>query len=255
MPRKPTIVTSERRRPTISPSIATASGIMNSGRENCSAMASASSMCVSVQKNSTLPSVPTAPRTKCMPGRAVRNGASGSRMNTGSMKQKPTADRKNRISMVGMRAPSSLTTIPMITSVSEPMETRAAPREGPSIASQRARQKDAARATLASFGVDGPALRIDQRRPRASGGPGTGGPAKAGITSRAKARRLSREPVGPLSSTCSMPAARSPSSFRAISSGVPYSALSPAASSVWSNDSRLDLLFSPGADPALASRC
>ncbi len=52
---------------------------MNSGRENCSAMASASIMWVSVQKKQALPTAPVAPRTKCMPGRLVRSGSNGSR--------------------------------------------------------------------------------------------------------------------------------------------------------------------------------
>ena len=53
-----------------------------------------------------------------------------------------------------------------------------------------------------------------------------------------------------------MPAERSISSLAAISSGVPNRALSPAASRVWSNDSRLAVLFCPpGEASALTRRC
>src|SRR5579862_5367369 len=59
-------------------------------------------------------------------------------------------------------------------------------------------------------------------------------PAKAGITSRAKRAKLScaSPPPPPLSRTYSTPRPRSFSSLRAISSGVPYSALSSLASRV-----------------------
>ena len=116
-----------------------ASGIMNSGRENCSAIASASSICVMVQKKQMLPSVPITPRTACMPSRLVRSGSSGFLMNIGSTKKKPTIERKNRISMVGMCEPTCFTSIAMTTSVSEPSDTSVAPRAVRSIASQRAR--------------------------------------------------------------------------------------------------------------------
>ena len=53
---------------------------------------------------------------------------------------------------------------------------------------------------------------------------------------------------------CSTPAARSRDSFAAISSGVPNIALSAAASSVWSNDSMLDLLLPSGVCASFASR-
>ena len=111
---------------------------MNSGRENCSAIASASSMCVKVQKKQMLPSVPITPRTTCMPSRLVRSGSSGLRMNIGSTKKNPTNERKNRISMVGMCDPTCLTSIAMTTSVSEPSDTSAAPRAPRSMAFQRA---------------------------------------------------------------------------------------------------------------------
>src|SRR4051794_30118055 len=76
----------------------------------------------------------------------------------------------------------------------------------------------------------------------------------AGITSRAKRRRFSREPAGPLSSTCVTPAACNRSSFSATSSGVPNSVLSAAASSVWSNDSIEDLPV-PAGSASFAMRC
>src|SRR5262249_17837889 len=71
-------------------------------------------------------------------------------------------------------------------------------------------------------------------------------PANDGRTSRANARRFSREPAGPLSSTCSTPAARSLVSFAAIASGVPYIALSAAESSVSAKVSMLDLALPLG---------
>ena len=111
---------------------------MNSGRENCSAIASASSMCVRVQKKQTLPSVPITPRTTCMPNRVVRSGSSGLRRNIGSTKKNPMNERKNRISMVGMCDPTCLTSIAMTTSVNEPSDTSAAPRAPRSMAFQRA---------------------------------------------------------------------------------------------------------------------
>ena len=85
-----------------------------------------------------LPSVPITPRTKCMPSRLLRSGSSGFRMNIGSTKKKPTNERKNRISMVGMCVPTCLTSIAMTTSVSEPTDTSAAPRALRSRAFQRA---------------------------------------------------------------------------------------------------------------------
>ena len=112
---------------------------MNSGRENCSAIASASTMCVRVQKKHMLPTAPVAPRTRCIPSRRVRSGSIGWRMNSGSTKKNPINERKNRTSTLGMRAPSCLTSTAMTTSVNEPAETRNAPRATPSIALQRAR--------------------------------------------------------------------------------------------------------------------
>ncbi len=111
---------------------------MNSGRENCSAMASASSMCVSVQKKQALPTAPVAPRTKCMPGRLVRSGSNGSRQSTASTRKKPISERKKKISIAGSRSPTCFTSVAMATSVSDPSETSAMPRRTPSIASQRA---------------------------------------------------------------------------------------------------------------------
>src|SRR5215510_13899280 len=64
MPRKPMVATAVRRRPGLAPSSSTASGIMNSGRENCSAMASASSMLVMVQKKQALPMERIAPEQR-----------------------------------------------------------------------------------------------------------------------------------------------------------------------------------------------
>ena len=100
-------------------------------------MASASSMWVSVQKKQALPSAPVAPRTKCMPGRLVRSGSSGSRMNSGSSRKNPISERKKKISIAGMRSPRCFTSVAITTSVSEPMETSAMPRRTPSMADQR----------------------------------------------------------------------------------------------------------------------
>ncbi len=100
-----------------------ASGIMNSGRENCSAIASASSMWVSVQKKQALPMAPNVPRRRCMPGRLVRSASSGSRQNSGSTNRKPMSERKNRISIAGSSWPRCFTSVAITTSVSEPVDT------------------------------------------------------------------------------------------------------------------------------------
>ena len=75
-------------------------------------------------------------------------------------------------------------------------------------------------------------LDFDQLRPRPSADPkahlaaapiavsSLGRPRNAGITSRPKRRRCSREPEGPLSRMRSMPSPRRASSLRAIRSGV-----------------------------------
>ena len=96
---------------------------MNSGRENCSAMASASSMCVSVQKKQALPMAPMPPRTKCMPGRLVRSGSNGSRQSTASTRKNPISERKKKISIAGSRSPRYFTSVAMTTSVSDPSDT------------------------------------------------------------------------------------------------------------------------------------
>ncbi len=94
---------------------------------------------------------------RCTPWRLVRSGSSGLRANSGSTNRNPISDRKNRISSVGMRDPSTLTSIAMTTSVNEPIDTSTAPRAVASIACHRVcqgfcRRTTADRASMRRYG-------------------------------------------------------------------------------------------------------
>ena len=97
---------------------------MNKGRENCSAMESASSIWVMVQKKQPLPSAPRAPRVRCIMGRLVCRGSSGFLMKIGRTNSSPMPERKKSSSKLGSRSPMDFTAAAMTTSIKEPMETK-----------------------------------------------------------------------------------------------------------------------------------
>ena len=138
MPAKPTTATMMRCIGTFSGRKRSASGMVQSGRENCSAIASASNICVSVQNMAELPNQLKRPRDKCVQWRSVRNGSSGSRQKKGTRNRKPMSARKKTSSNAGSYWPMNFDKAAMMTSIMEPAETRKMPRPlGESATNQR----------------------------------------------------------------------------------------------------------------------
>ncbi len=129
MPKKPINAIAVRRNPANSFRKIIATGIVQSGLANCSAIASASSRCVMPQNRHALADAPRNPRIMCRYGRFVRNGSPRSCRNNGMTTARPTIARKNCICSGDMPArPSCLTKIAIMVSVSAPQETKIAPR-------------------------------------------------------------------------------------------------------------------------------